>query len=133
MLCSEIVSILDKQSPPEYALDWDNVGLLVGRKNKEVKKLLLVVDATREVCEYAVENGFDMIVSHHPMIFKSVKKINDGSVLGEKILSLAELYFLDPFKAHSKSAGRKLGKDRALLYVREHQQPVFHRPYGVLG
>ena len=90
MLCSEIVSILDKQSPPEYALDWDNVGLLVGRKNKEVKKLLLVVDAKREVCEYAVENGFDMIVSHHPMIFKSVKKINDGSVLGEKILSLAE-------------------------------------------
>ncbi len=90
MLCSEIVNILDKQSPPEYALDWDNVGLLVGRKNKEIKKILLVVDVTKKVCEYAIENHFDMIVSHHPMIFKSVKKINDNSVIGEKILSLAE-------------------------------------------
>ena len=90
MLCSEIVDILDKQSPPEYALDWDNVGLLVGRKNKDIKKLLLVVDVTKKVCEYAIENHFDMIVSHHPMIFKSVKKVNDSSVIGEKILSLAE-------------------------------------------
>ncbi|MBQ9200315.1 MAG: Nif3-like dinuclear metal center hexameric protein [Lachnospiraceae bacterium] len=90
MLCSEIVKILDRQSPPEYALDWDNVGLLVGRGSKEIKKLLLVVDATKAVCDYAVKNGFDMIVSHHPMIFKSVKKINDNSVLGDKILSLAE-------------------------------------------
>ncbi|MBQ9608320.1 MAG: Nif3-like dinuclear metal center hexameric protein [Lachnospiraceae bacterium] len=90
MLCKDIVDILDRQSPPEYALDWDNVGLLVGRRDKEVKKLLLVLDVTKEVCSYAVEQGFDMIVSHHPMIFKSVKRVNDSSVLGEKILSLAE-------------------------------------------
>ncbi|MBR1816576.1 MAG: Nif3-like dinuclear metal center hexameric protein [Lachnospiraceae bacterium] len=90
MLCRDIVDILDRQSPPEYALDWDNVGLLVGRGNKEVKKLLLVLDVTKEVCSYAIEQGFDMIVSHHPMIFKSVKRVNDDSVLGNKILSLAE-------------------------------------------
>ena len=90
MLCKDIVDILDRQSPPEYALEWDNVGLLVGRGNKEVKKLLLVLDVTKDVCSYAIDQGFDMIVSHHPMIFKSVKKVNDGSVLGNKILSLAE-------------------------------------------
>ncbi|MBQ8923705.1 MAG: Nif3-like dinuclear metal center hexameric protein [Lachnospiraceae bacterium] len=90
MLCRDIVDILDRQSPPEYALDWDNVGLLVGRGNKEVKKLLLVLDVTKDVCSYAIEQGFDMIVSHHPMIFKSVSKVNDNSVLGNKILSLAE-------------------------------------------
>ena len=90
MLCRDIVDILDRQSPPEYALDWDNVGLLVGRGNKEVKKLLLVLDVTKDVCSYAIEQGFDMIVSHHPMIFKSVSKVNDDSVLGNKILSLAE-------------------------------------------
>ena len=90
MLCKDIVDILDKQSPPEYALDWDNVGLLVGRGAKEVSRLLLCLDVTRDVCEYAVEQGFDMIVSHHPMIFKNVKKVNDASVLGDKILMLAE-------------------------------------------
>lgn len=90
MKCSEIIKILEKQSPSEYALDWDNVGLLVGRRDKEVKKLLLCVDATKEVCEYAIENKFDMIVTHHPMIFGKMRRVNDETVLGNKIISLIE-------------------------------------------
>ncbi len=90
MLCQDIVSILESQSPTEYALEWDNVGLLVGRKNKDVKKLLLAVDATKEVCNAAITGGYDMIVTHHPMIFSKMKKVNDDTVLGNKILSLIE-------------------------------------------
>lgn len=90
MRCQDIIHILNRQSPAEYALEWDNVGLLVGRKDKEVKKLLLAVDATVAVCEYAISNNVDMIVTHHPMIFSKLRKINDDTVLGQKILSLAE-------------------------------------------
>ena len=90
MRCQDIIHILNRQSPAEYALEWDNVGLLVGRKDKEVKKLLLAVDATVAVCEYAISNNVDMIVTHHPMIFSKIRKINDDTVLGQKILSLAE-------------------------------------------
>lgn len=90
MRCQDIIHILNRQSPAEYALEWDNVGLLVGRKDKEVKKLLLAVDATAAVCEYAISNDVDMIVTHHPMIFSKLRKINDDTVLGQKILSLAE-------------------------------------------
>lgn len=90
MKCQDIIHILNRQSPAEYALDWDNVGLLVGRKDKEVKKLLLAVDATAAVCQYAIDNGVDMIVTHHPMIFSKLRKINDDTVLGQKILALIE-------------------------------------------
>ncbi len=90
MLCQDIINILDKQSPREYALEWDNVGLLVGRRDRDVKKLLIAVDATLEVINQAIEGGYDMIVTHHPMIFSKLKKINDDTVIGHKIMSLVE-------------------------------------------
>ena len=49
MLCGDVINILDNQSPKEYALEWDNVGLLVGRKDKEINKILVAVDGTLEV------------------------------------------------------------------------------------
>ena len=47
MRCDEIIRLLEKKAPIEYAMDWDHVGLLVGRRDKEVHKLMLVVDVTR--------------------------------------------------------------------------------------
>ncbi|MGN0390836.1 MAG: Nif3-like dinuclear metal center hexameric protein, partial [Wujia sp.] len=90
MLCSEIIHILEKQSPPEYALSWDNVGLLVGRKDREIHKLLLAVDASEEVVDLAIQHQFDMIVTHHPFIFGKIGRVNDETPLGKKILTLIE-------------------------------------------
>lgn len=90
MLCSDIIKILEAQSPSEYALEWDNVGLLVGRKTKDIRKILIAVDATIDVCQKAIEDKVDMIITHHPMIFSKIKKVNDDTVLGEKILDLIE-------------------------------------------
>lgn len=90
MLCSEIIHILEKQSPPEYALSWDNVGLLVGRRDREVHKLLLALDASAEVVELAVAQHFDMVVTHHPLIFGKIGRINDETALGRKLLALIE-------------------------------------------
>ena len=49
MRCDEIIRLLEKKAPIEYAMDWDHVGLLVGRRDKEVHKLMLVVDVTEEI------------------------------------------------------------------------------------
>ena len=49
MRCDEIIRLLEKKAPIEYAMDWDHVGLLVGRRDKEVHKLMLVVDVTEAV------------------------------------------------------------------------------------
>ena len=77
MRCDEIIQLLEKKAPIEYAMDWDHVGLLVGRRDKEVHKLMLVVDVTEEIVDAAVAQNVDMIVSHHPMIFGKVDRVND--------------------------------------------------------
>ena len=99
MLCQDIINILDTQSPKEYALEWDNVGLLVGRRDKEVNKLLIAVDATLDVIEQAIEGGYDMIVTHHPMIFKPVGALSYDSLifLFEFIIStISSIFIYEP-------------------------------------
>ena len=70
MTCREIIDILQKQSPEHYACTWDNVGLLVGNYEKEVQTIYIALDATEETIAEAVEEGADMLLTHHPMIFK---------------------------------------------------------------
>lgn len=55
MKCSEICALIEQEYGTEYACDWDNVGLLAGRSTKEVKKILLSLDATAEVVRMAAE------------------------------------------------------------------------------
>lgn len=90
MKCKEIVAHLEQLSPKNYACDWDNVGLLVGRKEKEVRKIMVALDASKEVVEAAVEEQVDMLITHHPMIFSSLKQINEDNFIAEKVLTLAE-------------------------------------------
>lgn len=90
MKCKEIVAHLEELSPRRYACNWDNVGLLVGRKEKEVHKIMIALDASKEVVEAAVAEQVDMLVTHHPMIFSSLKQINEDDFIAEKVLTLAE-------------------------------------------
>ena len=69
-------------------MEWDNVGLQVGRSDKEVKRIYLALDATDEVIEEAADWGADMLITHHPMIFKAMKKINDEDFIGRRVLKL---------------------------------------------
>ncbi len=79
---------MEKQYPVSYAEDWDNVGLLVGRDDKKVSTVFLALDLTEEVLLQAEKAGADLIVTHHPMIFSPVKKINNQSVTGRRVLTL---------------------------------------------
>lgn len=90
MKCQEIIDCLERLSPPGYACDWDNVGLLVGRRDKNVSKVMVALDATKEVIQQAVEQQVDMLITHHPMIFSSLKRINEDDFIAEKVLTLAE-------------------------------------------
>ncbi|MDO4169969.1 MAG: Nif3-like dinuclear metal center hexameric protein [Lachnospiraceae bacterium] len=85
-----LLALLEKFAPKRYACSWDNVGLLVGHSDKEISKVIVALDATNEVVERAVAEGADMIITHHPVIFSSMKKVNDEGFLGEKLLTLIE-------------------------------------------
>lgn len=88
--CNDIIERLEEKSARDYACDWDNVGLLVGRKEREVNRVMVALDATMEVVKAACDMGCDMLITHHPLIFSPVKKITDDSILGKKLLLLAE-------------------------------------------
>lgn len=90
MKCKDIITLLEELAPPSYACGWDNPGLICGRREKEVKKIVVALDATKKAIEKAVEEGADMIVTHHPMIFSSIKQVNDDSFIGDKVLTMAE-------------------------------------------
>ena len=90
MKSEEIIRLLERDYPLSCAEEWDNPGLLLGRRDREVKKLLVSLDITDQTVEEAAAFGADMIVSHHPLIFKGLKKIHDGDFLGRRILNLAE-------------------------------------------
>lgn len=90
MKCREIIEILNRLAPESMACDWDNPGLLVGRRDKEVKRVLVAVDADDAVVEEALRLGADMLLTHHPLIFSPLKKINDDDFIGRRILKLIQ-------------------------------------------
>ncbi len=90
MLCRNIIEIIEATYPKNIALDWDNVGLLVGRSEKEVQKIYVALDATKEVIEDAIACGADMLITHHPMIFSAMKKITDEDFLSRRIIRLLQ-------------------------------------------
>ena len=88
MKCSEIFEYLNKLYPLELAMDWDNSGFLLGRSDKEVRNVLVVLDITNEVLEYTQAKDIDLIVSHHPIIFSALKRVTDDTLLGNYILKI---------------------------------------------
>lgn len=90
MKCSEIIKILETLSPRSMACDWDNPGLLAGRSGKEVKTIFLAVDATDSVIEQAEQSGADMILTHHPLIFKGIKQVSDQNFIGRRVLRMIQ-------------------------------------------
>ncbi len=90
MKSEEIIKILEEKYPPSCAEEWDNPGLLLGRRDREVQKILVSLDVTDQAAERAISWGADMIVSHHPLIFRGIKKISDETFLGRRLLTLAE-------------------------------------------
>ena len=78
MTVSELYQKLEERMPRSLSCEWDNDGrMLCPNGNAEVKKVLFTLDVTEEAAEKAVEGGFDLIISHHPMIFRPLKGITD--------------------------------------------------------
>ena len=90
MKSQELFALLQQFYPNEAAVSWDNVGLLCGRKNKEIKKVYIGLDATSKVIDEAVAVGADLILTHHPVIFSGMKRIVEGDFIGERLIKMLE-------------------------------------------
>lgn len=88
MLCKDITQVIEAAYPIEAALDFDNVGLLAGRSDKEVNVVYVALDATEAVIREAVAAGADMLITHHPLVFSPVKKITDEDFVSRRIVKM---------------------------------------------
>jgi len=83
-------SIFEQYFPRDLAYEWDNVGLQIGTLQKNITGILLTLDITNEVLDEAIEKNINLIVVHHPVLFRSIKSIITDTYQGsmiEKILS----------------------------------------------
>lgn len=87
---NEIFDFLNILAPTSLKMDFDNVGFLVGSRNKVVKNCLIALDITDTVIDEAAELGAELIVSHHPIIFHELKRVTDDDITGRRIIKLIE-------------------------------------------
>ena len=90
MTVNDIVKIIDNDAPYRIACDWDNSGFLVGKGASVVKKALVALDLTENVLCEAVDLECNLIVTHHPFIFKGLSRVTDETFEGKMVLSLIE-------------------------------------------
>jgi len=76
MRCERIVKIIEDWAPKSIAWEKDNVGLQVGSLRREVSNILLCLDVTENVVDEAVKRRCNLIISHHPLLFRSLKKLD---------------------------------------------------------
>ena len=85
---TQIIEILCRQAAEAYACDWDNAGLLAGRREKEVHKVYIALDATDGAVEDAIAKGADFLLTHHPLIFGGIRRVTDDDFTGRRLMAL---------------------------------------------
>ena len=100
MLIKEIVETIENIAPVALQESYDNAGLIIGNHDLEVEKVMLTVDVTEEVLDEAIEKKCGLIISHHPLIFSGLKKINGKNTI-ERIIIKAIIHNISIYAAHT--------------------------------
>jgi dinuclear metal center YbgI/SA1388 family protein len=92
MKISEITQCIENFAPLNIQESYDNCGLLIGHPDDKVRRILLCLDVTEEVLQEAVAQKCDLVISHHPLIFVGVKKIDSNSLIYQAIQNKIAIY-----------------------------------------
>ena len=90
MNVNDLELFLNEAFPVENALDYDNVGLIAGDRNKVVTAILVSLDLTDKAIEAAKEVGANVIVTHHPIIFGGIKRLTLDDCTGKTLIKLVQ-------------------------------------------
>lgn len=131
-----VAQLMEKIAPKSWAEEWDNVGLLVGSGSKSVECILISLDGTLAVVEEAKALGAQLIVAHHPIIFRPLKNLRSDNAGAQVPLRLLQ-HEIGYYAAHtnldqsefssSRILGEMLGLEKMELLEGE------ERGYGVSG
>lgn len=81
---------LEELAPLSFAEEWDNVGMLVGSKEKEIESIYIALDATDEVIQDAIQKKADVLLTHHPLMLKPIKRITNDDFIGRRMIDLIQ-------------------------------------------
>ena len=84
----KIISVIEEIAPKALSAEWDNSGVQIDVGKKDIKKVLVALEITKAVIEGAKENDIDMIITHHPLIFEPLYKVDSNTVTGNQITEL---------------------------------------------
>ncbi|MCB0529605.1 MAG: Nif3-like dinuclear metal center hexameric protein [Saprospiraceae bacterium] len=86
MLIKEVIDILEAVAPPVLQESYDNAGLIVGDRDREATGVLFCLDSTEAVIDEAVRKGCNLVVAHHPIVFKGLKRLNGASYVERTVM-----------------------------------------------
>lgn len=90
MMSHALIKAFEELAPLSLAEEWDNCGLLIGLKDKEINRVYIALDATDDVVTDAIEKEVDLLLTHHPLIFKSLKTITEKEFVGRRLIQLIQ-------------------------------------------
>ena len=101
MKCNELIKYLEHWAPKEIAWERDNAGLQVGSLERETKNILLCLDITPQVVDEAVKKSCNLIISHHPLLFHSLKKISTDNDYRSQVIEKLLKNEITLYSAHT--------------------------------
>lgn len=125
MQVRDVVEFLESLAPPALADEWDNVGLLLGDANAEIRRALTCLTLTPAVAAEAVKESCGLIVTHHPILFRAVKRLTTETPEGGMILELARAG-VAVYSAHTgyDSAPEGINAQLASVFKLRNVQPL---------
>ena len=85
---ADILQFVETLAPRSLKMDWDNVGLNCGSRNAPVTKIMLALDPFEHVCKEAADWGADLLVTHHPLIFRPIPMVTDDAAITRGMMEL---------------------------------------------
>ena len=133
-LIQDLLTSLEQQIPLDLAEPWDNVGLLLGDARTELKGVMTCLTLTEDVAEEAIREGSNLVITHHPILFKAVKRLTTDTSEGRLLWKLAQagVSVYSPHTAFD-SAREGINQQIATALGLRHSQPIRPRPQSTEG
>ena len=132
MLIQTIIDHLNTQIPLRYQEDWDNSGFLVGDAHRECTGALVALDLTEEVIDEALTLGYNLIVTHHPILRYGIKQITPSTAEGRLVMALLQ-HNLCHYAAHTSLDNHPLGVSAILARKLGVEGCTILRPVAIDG
>lgn len=97
---ASVFQVIESWAPKSLAYEWDNVGLQIGSYNNQAHKVMVTLDVLESVVDEAIEKEVDLIIAHHPLLFRSLKQINVDTPIGRTIKKLMN-HHITVYAAHT--------------------------------